>query len=98
MRLVIAAAFPFSTSPKENPSGCPRPMQAKPILSILPRATALVRRPPEVGKQSATAIPCMARNMIKRARPHASTKAGKEETFRERYRVVADNIGDSPCG
>ena len=79
---IVSSRTPPSTSPKENPSGCARPIQAKPILSILPRATALVRIPTEVGKQSATAIPCMARNMINsipvRARPHASTKQARK--------------------
>lgn len=75
---IVSTKTPPSTRPKENPSGCPSPIQANPTFRLLPLATALVSMPTEVGRQSATAIPCMARNMINsipvRARPHASTK------------------------
>ena len=83
LQRIVSTKTPPSKNPKENPSGCPKPMQAKPTLRVLPRATTLVRIPTEVGKQSATAIPCMARNMINsipvRARPHASTKQARKK-------------------
>lgn len=89
----VSTKTPPSTSPKENPSGCPRPIQANPTLRLLPLGTALVSIPTEVGRQSATAIPCMARNMINsipvRVRPHASTK-------QPRRKHPARNMGRLP--
>ena len=84
---IVSTKTPPSTRPAENPSGCPRPIQAKPTLRLLPLDTALVSIPTEVGRQSASAIPCMARNMISsipvRARPHASTKqASRKQPMR----------------
>ena len=80
---IVSIKTPPSTRPNENPSGCPSPIQANPILRFLPLGTVLVRIPTEVGRQRATAIPCMARNMINsipdRARPHANTKQARRK-------------------
>lgn len=89
---IVSMKTPPSTSPKENPSGCPSPIQANPTFRFLPLATALVRIPTEVGKQRATAIPCMARNMINsiavRASPHASMKqASRRQPMRKTGRL-----------
>ena len=80
---ILSTKTPPSTSPNEKPSGCPSPIQANPTLRLLPLATALVSIPTEVGRQSATAIPCIARNMINsmpvRARPHPSMKQARRK-------------------
>lgn len=80
---IVSTRTPPSTSPIAKPTGCPSPRQANPTLRLLPLATALVSMPTEVGRQSATAIPCMARNMINsipvRARPQASTKQARRK-------------------
>ena len=74
----VSTNTPPSTSPIENPSGCPSPMHANATLRRLPLGTVLARIPTEVGRHSASAIPCMPRNMISsipvRANPHPSTK------------------------
>ena len=80
---MVSIKTPPSTRPRANPSGCASPMQENPTLRLLPLGIALVRMPTEVGRQRATASPCMARNMINsipvRARPHASTKQGRRK-------------------
>lgn len=47
-----------------KPRTWPIPRQEKAILRLVPLVIAVLMIPIEVGKQSAIAIPCMARNMI----------------------------------
>jgi hypothetical protein len=60
----LSRKTPPSTSPKENPNGCTRPKQENPKLRFLPVGTASATIATEVGKQSETAIPYRARNLI----------------------------------
>ena len=60
----VSKRTPASTMPIENPKGCTRPKQEKPMLRFLPSGTAFARIATEVGKHSDTATPCRARNMI----------------------------------
>ena len=80
---MLSTITPPSTRPRANPRGCASPIQEKPTLRLLPLGIVLVSMPTEVGRQRATAIPCMARNMINsipvRARPHASTKQARRK-------------------
>ena len=80
---MVSTMTPPSTRPRANPSGCASPIQENPTLRLLPLGIALVSMPTEVGRQRATAIPCMARNMISsipvRARPQASTKQARRK-------------------
>lgn len=98
---MVSTKTPSSTSPKEKPKGCPSPMHAMPILRLLPLAIALVSMPTEVGRQSATAIPCMARNMISsipvRASPPASTKQARKKQPVRNMGAASNHISDRTC-
>lgn len=58
--------------------GCTKPRHEKPILRFLPLGAEFETIATDVGRQSDTAIPCIARNIISsipvRARPHAMIK------------------------
>ena len=60
----VSRKTPPKTRPRENPNGCTRPKQEKPILRFLPEGTASATIATEVGRQRDTATPCKARNMI----------------------------------
>lgn len=79
----LSIKTPPSTRPTENPSDYPSPIQANPTLRLLPLGIALINIPTKVDKQRATAIPCMARNIINsipvRASPHASMKQARRK-------------------
>jgi hypothetical protein len=60
----LSRKTPPSTRPRENPKGCARPKQENPMLRFLPVGTASARIATDVGRQSETAIPCKARNII----------------------------------